>query len=232
MGHTAAVFDFDRTLIATESQREEALFILRHHCPGPLYPFRLLRVVAAEPFYKRNRISDDRYIRTYLTSYKGIPIDRLKAHAEGLYRTRIAPLLFPEMVALMAAHREKGHLIIILSATSSHLIAPFLQEHPAHAWAATEIATNENGICTGKPSGPVCVGVEKARALRRLARSMEIDLEASHAYSDHHADLEFLEAVGHPTVVNPTRKLGQIALERGWKAMEVGSAGTKKTDAV
>jgi hypothetical protein len=36
------------------------------------------------------------------------------------------------------------------------------------------------------------------------------------AYSDSITDLPLLEAVGHPTAVNPDRALRRIAEERGW----------------
>ena len=117
----------------------------------------------------------------------------------------------------MKEHREKGHLVIIISATSGHLLAPFLEEHTPDESMATAIDTDEDGICTGRPEGRVCIGKEKARSIKRLARALNITLESSHAYSDHHADMAFLEAVGHPTAVNPTPILERIAHERGWK---------------
>lgn len=216
MRRTAAFFDFDRTLIAADSQRMEALSLLRHHCPGPLYPFRLLKVALAEPLYKRKLMDHDRFNRIYLASYKGIPMSRLQAHARQLYEKRLSPLLFPEMMTCMAAHRKQGHLVIVVSATSGHLLAPFVDDHAPDAWLATPIETDGNDQCTGRPAANVCVGGEKARAIGQLARTMGIDLAASHAYSDHHADLAFLEAVGHPTAVNPTADLKATALARGW----------------
>ena len=48
-------------------------------------------------------------------------------------------------------------------------------------------------------------------------------LAACTAYSDSHTDLPFLEAVGHPVVVNPDRELRNIAGERGWPILEFGA---------
>ncbi|VVS94755.1 HAD family hydrolase [Desulfoluna spongiiphila] len=216
MTRTAAFFDFDRTLIAADSQRMEALSLLRNHWPGLLYPFRLLKVALAEPFYKRNLMDHDRFNRIYLTSYKGIPLSHLQAHARHLYEDRLKPLLFPDMMALMADHKTRGHLVIVVSATSGHLLAPFIEDHAPDAWFATPIEAGRDGLCTGRPAGNICVGSEKARAIGGLARTMGINLAASHAYSDHHADLAFLRAVGHPTAVNPTPALKTVALDQGW----------------
>ena len=51
---------------------------------------------------------------------------------------------------------------------------------------------------------------------RRLAADGGYDLTDCYAYSDSITDLPMLEAVGHPTAVNPDRGLRKVALQRGW----------------
>jgi phosphoserine phosphatase len=63
----------------------------------------------------------------------------------------------------------------------------------------------------------------KAACVRELAEERGFDLDACTAYSDSHTDLPFLEAVGHPVVVNPDRELRGIAGERGWTILEFGA---------
>ena len=48
-------------------------------------------------------------------------------------------------------------------------------------------------------------------AVRDLARTRGYDLVDSYAYSDSVSDVPLLEAVGHPTAVNPDRGLRRIA---------------------
>jgi hypothetical protein len=62
-------------------------------------------------------------------------------------------------------------------------------------------------------------GSEKARAMCELAERRGIDLGRSYAYSDSFTDLPMLEAVGHPTAVNPDRVLAKIATDRGWEIL-------------
>jgi phosphoserine phosphatase len=59
-------------------------------------------------------------------------------------------------------------------------------------------------------------GEGKAVAMRALAAEHGYDLAASYAYSDSMTDLPMLEAVGHPTAVNPDKALRKVATERGW----------------
>ena len=60
--------------------------------------------------------------------------------------------------------------------------------------------------------------------MRELAEREGYDLAECTAYSDSHTDLPFLEAVGHPVVVNPDRALRRIAAERGWPVLEFSDA--------
>ena len=52
--------------------------------------------------------------------------------------------------------------------------------------------------------------------MERLADRYGYDLSSSYAYSDSVTDLPMLEAVGHPTAVNPDRALRKAAAGNGW----------------
>ena len=53
----------------------------------------------------------------------------------------------------------------------------------------------------------------------QLAAREGYALEHCYAYSDSITDLPMLEAVGHPTVVNPDRALRKEAAARGWPVL-------------
>jgi hypothetical protein len=63
-------------------------------------------------------------------------------------------------------------------------------------------------------------GENKAAAMREVAAERGWDLADCWAYSDSVTDLPMLEAVGHPTAVNPDRGLRKVAAERGWPILE------------
>ncbi len=63
--------------------------------------------------------------------------------------------------------------------------------------------------------------MEKRKAIELLAAEQAIDLASSYAYSDHHADLDFLQAVGYPVAVNPTKKLMHEAKKRNWSVLSL-----------
>jgi hypothetical protein len=53
-----------------------------------------------------------------------------------------------------------------------------------------------------------------------MAAAGGYDLADCYAYSDSVTDLPMLEAVGHPTAVNPDRALRKVAAEREWPVRE------------
>jgi phosphoserine phosphatase len=78
------------------------------------------------------------------------------------------------------------------------------------------------GVADGRYTGVIdyyCYGEEKAKAARQIAAEQGYRLEDCRAYSDSITDLPLLEAVGHPTVVNPDRALRREAVLRGWPVL-------------
>jgi phosphoserine phosphatase len=75
--------------------------------------------------------------------------------------------------------------------------------------------------------GPFTYREGKAEAMRELAATERIDLDASYAYSDSESDLPMLRAVGHPVVVNPDSELRRVAREEGWEIMRFEQLGRR-----
>jgi hypothetical protein len=67
----------------------------------------------------------------------------------------------------------------------------------------------------------------KVLSMRELAEREQIDLSASHAYSDSESDLPMLRAVGHPVVVNPDAELRRIASSEGWEVLRLDRLGQR-----
>ena len=107
-------------------------------------------------------------------------------------------------------------MVILVTATTEHLIRPVKEFLKPDYVICTELETDGSGRFTGRPAGSVCIGVEKVRLVHALAEKRNIDLRASYAYSDHHADIPFLECTGNPAAVNPTGRLMRTAKKRGW----------------
>ncbi len=214
----AAFIDFDNTLITGDSQGLEIEYLFKRG----MIPLRdLLPIVLANFLFKRSLLTADRMVRTCLRIYRGRPCRQPLSWADDLYREAIRPRLSPRMVSALREHRRRGDLLVVLSASLPHLIEPAAGDLGIENVLSTRLAQNEAGVLTGKTEGPVCVGRHKTDKAARLAADLGIDMQASYAYSDHHADMDLFKAVGHPVAVSPTRRLLRFARRYHWKVISI-----------
>ena len=125
--------------------------------------------------------------------------------------------MYYESDSLIEDHRLDGRDIVIDSTSGSEVVEPIGQMLGADLVVATRLE-----IAEGRYTGEIAYyayGEEKARAIRELADQRGYDLEASYAYSDSITDTPMLEAVGHPSAVNPDRDLRRFATARGWPVL-------------
>ena len=126
----------------------------------------------------------------------------------------VDPLVFAEAADLIADHKLRGHDVIVVSASGEEIVAPIAAALGATHSVATSMR-EEDGHYTGEVDF-YCYGPGKVEAMEELAAEYGYDLAASYAYSDSITDLPMLEAVGHPTAVNPDRALRKEAAGNGW----------------
>ncbi|TCO64284.1 HAD superfamily hydrolase (TIGR01490 family) [Actinocrispum wychmicini] len=127
------------------------------------------------------------------------------------------PLIYAEAAELIADHKAKGHDVVVVSASGEEIVRPIARMIGATDSVGTRMVAEE-----GRYTGEIefyCYGENKAVAMKQLAVEHGYDLTACHAYSDSITDAPMLEAVGHPSTVNPDRGLRKLANERGWPVL-------------
>src|SRR4029078_4373044 len=129
----------------------------------------------------------------------------------------VDPLVFAEAANLIADHKLCGRDVVVVSASGEEIVGPIAKGLGATHAMATRMVV-EDGKYTGEV-GYYCFGEGKVRAIHALAAREGYALEHCYAYSDSITDLPMLEAVGHPTVVNPDRALRKEAVARGWQVL-------------
>ncbi len=212
----AAFFDLDGTLIHGDSQEMEFFYRLRHDMTmlrNFILVMKAMTTGVLSYFGLASRLAHN---LAYISTYRGMSSDAAASGAEKIFRAGISKKFYRESVSLLEEHRKKGHMIILVTATTEHLIGPVDEFLKPDYVICTELETDVSDIFTGRPAGSVCIGEEKVRLVRELAENQKIDLRGSYAYSDHHADIPFLECAGNPVAVNPTRRLRRTAKKRGW----------------
>lgn len=212
----AAFFDFDGTLIRGDSQAMEVTWRLRHQRRPALFALRLLPAMVIGLLAGSALVSQRRHNRVYLRTYRGSEAVDLVKQGEALFRRRVRRAFMPQVLDIMAGHRRTGDAIAIVSAAPHHILAPVATYLKPDFLICTRLETDPLGRCTGRSQGAICIGAEKAERIQELAACHHLDLPAAHAYSDHHADLPMLTSVGHPQVVNPSKRLENTARKHGW----------------
>ena len=145
----------------------------------------------------------------------------LRALAREIADERIVPLVYPDLAAIIEAHRAEGALTFVATAAPAELAEIVAEGLGMTGGLGTTAEVDDEERYSGRLAGTVLQGPAKAGAVKLHAASAGIDLSASVAYSDSINDLPLLELVGRAEVVNPDRQLRKVAQRRGWTVHDV-----------
>jgi HAD superfamily hydrolase (TIGR01490 family) len=220
MARAAAFFDLDRTLLRRSSALALAGSFRQH---GVIGRGQLAKAAAWQLLFAARGAGAETVRKAAedgLMILKGFRVDDLRNLVATAMEPILKPLVYQEPLRLADRHRERGEPVYIVSATLQEIVEELARElgFDGAIGSTCEIV---DGVYTGR-SLRGAHGTGKAAAIRELAEQEDLDLAASTAYSDSHTDVPFLEAVGHPVVVNPDRELRRIAVEREWPILEFG----------
>ena len=218
----AAFFDLDGTLTPKPSLEKRFFLMLRHrHLIGARnYFWWLAEAVRLAP----RGISQTMHAnKMYL---RGVRVDEAIFGAGSSF-----PSFFPEAIERAAWHAERGDSIVIVSGTLEPLALLAARALEAELGArgracrihvcATRLE-EKNERWSGRIVGEAMFGEAKARAIRRIAAEMDLNLEQCFAYGDNASDRWMLEAAGKPAAVNPSNDLSRIARRDDWPVLRWG----------
>ena len=214
---TAAFFDLDKTVIAKSST---LAFSKPFFDQGLINRRAVLKSTYAQFFFLMSGADHDQMdrMRSYITNMcAGWDVEQVKSILDETLHDIVDPLVFAEAADLIADHKLCGRDVVVVSASGEEIVAPI-----ARALGATHAMATRMVVENGKYTGDIafyCYGEGKAQAIRELAAREGYPLEHCYAYSDSITDLPMLEAVGHPTVVNPDRALRKESATRGWPVL-------------
>ncbi|TMD89329.1 MAG: HAD-IB family hydrolase [Chloroflexi bacterium] len=216
-----AFFDFDGTVISGYSA---AAFQQDRLQRGQMSPLELGRSLLAGLDMKVRGAGVSSLMRIAARSWAGHAEDELEQLGERLFAKRIAGMVYPEVRALVQAHRRRGHTVVLATSATRFQAEPVARDLEVDHLLCTRLEV-AGGILTGEVLEPVLWGEAKAQAVRELAARRGIDLRRSHGYANGDEDVAFLEVVGHPRPLNPDAGLAAHAKERGWPSTRFSSRG-------
>ncbi len=141
--------------------------------------------------------------------------DTIEPLGREFCRSVLIPGLSPVAVGRLDEHRRAGHAIVLVTGSLEFLIEPIARLLGATVLLAAKPEVRD-GLYTGRLLQPLPYGPGKGELLVKMAESAGVDLAESYGYGDSPGDIEILELVGHPLVVNPIRGMARVAESRGW----------------
>ncbi len=216
-----ALFDLDYTLLPIDSDYEWARFLIR------------LGVVDGADYDRRNDAFFDQYhagtldigefLAFQLAPLAAHPVEVLDDWRERFMAEVIRPNVAPAARALVDAHRARGDLCAIVTATNEFVTRPIAAEFGVEHLIATTIESVD-GRYTGRPCGTPSFREGKVQRTDEWLASLERTWDAfdrSFFYSDSINDVPLLERVSDPVATNPDPRLASLASERGWRIVRL-----------
>lgn len=208
-----AFFDVDKTILAENSG---TLYFKYLYERGEVGLGDALRNLASYLRYKLDLLDVERWTaRTMEQWFRGLRVEDVERQARQWFESHVLPVIYPEARAQVRRHREQGHVVALVSASTDLVIGPLAAnlgvEHILH----TRLEVRD-GVFTGRVIPPLCFGEGKIYWLRQLIERERIDLARSYFYTDSITDRPLLDLVGHPVAVNPDLLLYWEARRRRW----------------
>ena len=211
----AAFFDVDGTLLARNSA---SLYMGHLRRTGQARRRDVARTLYYLVRYKFGLLDMERALGESLRFVDGKVERDLREDCTAWYARDVRRWIYPQMAALVDAHRAASHLPAIVTSATRYLAEPLGGDLGIGEYLVTRLVVRD-GRFTGEVVRPVCYGAGKVHWARRFAEEHDVDLTASYFYTDSITDLPLLELVGHPRIVHPDPPLRRLARQRGWPVL-------------
>jgi putative phosphoserine phosphatase/1-acylglycerol-3-phosphate O-acyltransferase len=216
-----AFFDFDGTLIAGYSA---SAFYEDRVRRFEFSRGELVRSLVAGAEMAVRGADVSKLMTVAVENWAGRPEAEVKELFDGLFKRRIAGMVYPEAREIVKAHRRAGHTVVLASSATRYQLAAPAEDLRIEHVLCSEVEV-VRGFFSGYLDGEVLWGPAKARAVEQFAAERGVALRRSFAYANGAEDVPFLELVGNPRALNPASGLKRIAQERGWPMVGLSGRG-------
>jgi HAD superfamily hydrolase (TIGR01490 family) len=215
------LFDLDHTLLPIDSDYSWGEFTQQIGWTDPVV------------FKRRNDAFYQHYLAGTLDvhDYVRFAVEPLRTHGAAAYeeaharfmREWIAPAMLPAAFELVRGHQQRGDTVAIVTATNELVTRPIATAFGVPELIAVELERDASGWITGEIAGVPSMREGKVVRVGQWLQSRGLDwldVETTF-YSDSMNDLPLLERVEHPVATNPDPRLRTVALERGWRILDL-----------
>ncbi len=216
-----ALFDLDHTLLPIDSDYSWGNFTITLGWTDPVAFAR--RNDAFYAHYQAGTLDVHDYVRfaTEAARLKG-PQVALAARQRFMQEV-IRPAIRPQALELVRQHRDAGDEVLIITATNEFVTRPIAEAFGVQELIAVELERDASGWITGEIRGTPSFREGKVQRFGQwlAARGLARDQAEVTFYSDSINDLPLMDNADCPVATNPDDRLRALALERGWRVLEL-----------
>lgn len=171
--------------------------------------------------YKAGLVSEEGFRSPWAANlawfYRGYTVDQADEISDWVVGYFVKDHWREDVRNRLDEHREKGDIVVLVSGGGLPMLRRLAKELNVEHYVGTEYEIRDRHY-TGRIVGPACIGENKVSLTHMYLNihGLPVDFQTSHTYADSIADLDLLEAVGHPTATYPDEELRTLAEERGW----------------
>lgn len=180
-------FDFDDTLIATNSFNRFIVYLYKVH----LRRRSLLNLARVSLFRKARLMSAEDFKDGILFPLRGMAVDdfgRLCVH----FSRELPAYFIPEALNRLKMHQRRGDCVVVISGALHEYLCPLADSLDIQHVVATKVEY-ENGVLTGRIVRPQLLGETKVVHAAAIAQQMTGRYNNIISYSDSLTDLPLLE---------------------------------------
>ena len=216
-----ALFDLDHTLLPIDSDYSWGVFTTTIGWTDPVEFRRKNDEFFAH--YKAGTLDIHDYVRFATDAIRRQGAANSKAAHDQFMRTVVLPAIKPEALALVREHQDAGDEVVIITATNEFVTRPIVDAFGVKELIAVELERGPDGWITGEIQGVPSAREGKVARMEQWLAARQLgwaDVQSTF-YSDSINDLSLLEKVDHPVATNPDERLRAIAVERGWRILDL-----------
>jgi len=216
-----ALFDLDHTLLPIDSDYSWGTFTTTIGWTDPVAFARRNDEFYAH--YQAGTLDVHDYVR-FATEAARLKGPELALAARERFMTEvIAPVIHPQALELVRRHQAAGDEVLIITATNEFVTRPIADRFGVQQLIAVELERDAGGWITGEIRGTPSFREGKVRRFGEWLAARGLQRHAAEVtfYSDSINDLPLMDNADYPVATNPDDRLRALALERGWRILEL-----------
>lgn len=208
-----AIFDLDETLIHGDCASLWAVEMTKlGWADGEAFIAReqeLMRLYAA------GELAMEDYMAFTLAPLVGRTPEEVAHVVEPFVEDVIEPIFYSDASRTLAAHREAGDRLLVISASAHFLVSAIAERFGIDEVLAIDLEL-QHGFYSGRTQGVLTYREGKVTRLQAWLAEQSENLAGASFYSDSRNDLPLLQLVDRPFAVNPDPTLRAHAEQAGW----------------